>query len=132
LDDNGVLTLEPVVEGIDHMQLEYGLASDDVSSGAIPVRFSDIQTYEPAITVGVGSTAFNWLKVVSVRVGLLAQGDSFNSSGTRGNTGERALQGPRYLGSDNSSVGARYTPADKLLQYAVFTTSGQVRNRDRG
>lgn len=129
LDDAGVLVLEPVVEGIDRMQLEYGLASDDVSSGAIPAKFIDIQTYEPASTVGV---AYNWLKVVSVRVGILAQGNSFNSSGTRGNTGERALQGKRYLGSDEASAGAAYTPTDPLLQYAVFTTSAQVRNRDRG
>jgi type IV pilus assembly protein PilW len=133
LDDSGVLTLEPVVEGIDRMQLEYGLASDDVTSGAIPVRFSDIQTYQPASGVGViGTSPYNWLKVVSVRVGLLAQGDSLNSSGTRGNVGERGLQGPRFLGSDNASPGAAYTPADPLLQYAVFTTSGQLRNRDRG
>ena len=129
------LTLEPVVEGIEHMTLEYGVASDDVSSGAIPVRFSDIQTYEPASTVGTiaSGTPYNWLKVVSVRVGLLAQGDSFNSSGTRGNIGEKNLQGPRNLGSDNS-LPAAYTPAplDNVLQFSVFSTSGQVRNRDRG
>jgi type IV pilus assembly protein PilW len=132
LDDKGVLTLEPVVEGVDRMQLEYGLASNDVSSGVIPLKFDDIQTYAPASSVGTAaSTPYNWLKVVSVRVGLLAQGDSYNSSGTRGNVGERALQGPRYLGS-GTALPDQYTPSDPLLQYAVFTTSGQVRNRDRG
>ena len=133
LGDDGTFALEPVVEGIEHMTLEYGLASDDVTSGAIPVRFSDIQTYEPASTVGTiaSGTAYNWLKVVSVRVGLLAQGDSFNSSGTRGNIGEKNLQGGRNLGADDNPPAA-YTPSDPLLQYAVFSTSGQVRNRDRG
>ena len=133
LGDDGTFALEPVVEGIEHMTLEYGLASDDVSSGVIPVRFSDIQTYDPASTVGTlaSGTLYNWLKVVSVRVGLLAQSDSLNSSGTRGNIGQKNLQGGRNIGSDNSP-GARYTPGDPLLQYAVFSTSGQVRNRDRG
>jgi type IV pilus assembly protein PilW len=133
LDDGGNLILEPVVEGIEKMTLEYGLASDDVAGGTIPVRFSDVQTYEPANLVGIGTNAFNWLKVTSIRVGLLAQGDSFNSSGTRGNTGQENLQGGRNLGSDNTPPAA-YTPAnaDKVLQFAVFSTSGQVRNRDRG
>jgi type IV pilus assembly protein PilW len=135
IDDSGNFVLEPVVEGIDHLQFEYGLASDNVSSGAIHVRFSDVQTYAPASTVGTGVTSFNWLKVTSVRVGLLAQSDSFNSSGTRTDVGQNALQGKRYLGSDTSPTGA-YTPtgaSDKAtLQYAVFTTSGQLRNRDRG
>ena len=93
------------------------------------MRFSDVQTYAPASTVGTGVTSFNWLKVTSVRVGLLAQSDSFNSSGTRGNVDQKVLQGGRVLGSDTS---AKYTPKDPLLQYAVFTTAGQLRNRDRG
>jgi type IV pilus assembly protein PilW len=131
LDDTGALVLEPVVEGVEKMTLEYGLASDDVSSGAIPVRFSDVQTYETAILVGAGGSAFNWLKVTSVRVGILAQSDSFNSSGTRGNISQKNLQGPRNVGSDNT-LGGAYTPPDPTLQYAVFSTSGQVRNRDRG
>lgn len=131
LDDTGVLVLEPVVEGIEKMTLEYGLASDDVSSGAIPVRFSDIQTYESANLVGAGISAYNWLKVTSVRVGLLAQSDSFNSSGTRGNISQKNLQGLRNVGSDNTISGG-YTVPDNTLQYAVFSTSGQVRNRDRG
>lgn len=128
LDDSGNFSLEPVVEGIDRLQFEYGLASDDVSSGAIPVRFSDVQTYAPASTV-TSTGLYNWLKVTSVRVGLLAQGDSFNSSGTRGNVDQKALQGQRVIGSNTST---KYTPVDPLLQYAVFTTSGQLRNRDRG
>lgn len=137
LGNDGVFALEPVVEGIDHVELEYGLASDNVAGGAIPIRFSDVQTYSSAHDVGVGSNSFNWLKVTSVRVGLLAQGDSFNSSGTRGNVGQQYLQGNRYLGSD---TGGAYVPvsssgsgtAAPMLQYAVFTTSGQLRNRDRG
>lgn len=133
LDDSGNLVLEPVVEGIEKMTLEYGLASDDVSSGATPVRFSDVQTFQPANLVGIGGNSYNWLKVTSVRVGLLAQGDSFNSSGTRGNISQQYLQGGRNLGSDNSAAAA-YTPRlqDNVLQFAVFTTSGQIRNRDRG
>jgi type IV pilus assembly protein PilW len=122
------LTLEPVVEGIDRVQFEYALASTDVSSGVIPTRFTDVQTYESANGVGTGAGAFNWLKVVNVRVGLLAQGDSFNSSGTRGNISQESLQGSRLLGSGATT----YTPSDPLLQYAVFTTSGQLRNRDKG
>jgi type IV pilus assembly protein PilW len=131
VDNSGSLVLEPVVEGIEQFRLEYGLASDNVTSGAIPARFADIQTYKSASDVGTGTGATDWLKVVSVRVGIMAQGDSFNSSGTRGNVGERSLQGARNLGSD-PGPGAAYTPADTLIQHSVYTTLGQVRNRDRG
>jgi hypothetical protein len=129
LDNAGTLVLEPVVEGIQDMQFQYGLASDNVSGGTIPVRFSDVQTYKSASEVGASSP--DWLKVVSVRVALLTQSDSFNSSGTRNNVGEVSLQGANALGWDPT---ARYsgTSADKYIRHAVFTTLGQVRNRDRG
>jgi len=126
--------LEPVVEGIEQMRFEYGLASDDVSSGVIPARFSDIQTYEPANTF---ASATSWLKVVSVRVGIMAQGDSLNSSGTRGNIAQQSVQGVWYLSSD----GTGYSPAvvadpnatkSQLLQHTIYTTLDQLRNRDRG
>ncbi len=124
------MVAEPVVEGVQDMQLEYGLASDDVSGGNIPVRFADVQTYKPASSVGSGTGATDWLKVVSVRVGLLTQSDSFNSSGTRTNVDQQNVQGSTSISSDITSG---YTgTADKYLQHAVFTTLGQVRNRDRG
>ena len=129
LDNTGTLVLEPVVEGIQDMQLEYGLASDNVSGGTIPVRFSDIQTYKPASSVGSGTGATDWLKVVSVRVGLLTQSDAFNSSGSRTNVNEQNVQGANAINSDPSST---YSGTDKYMQHAVFTTLGQVRNRDRG
>jgi len=128
LDNTGALVLEPVVEGIQDMQLQYGLASDNVSGGTIPVRFSDVQMYKSAAQVGGTST--DWLKVVSVRVALLTQSDSFNSSGTRTNVAEQATKGANSLGFDPS---AKYSgTADPYVRHAVFTTVGQVRNRDRG
>lgn len=130
LDNSGTLVLEPVVEGIQDMQLQYGLASDNVSGGTIPVRFSDIQTYKTATQIGGGAGATDWLKVVSVRVALLTQSDSFNSSGTRTNVTEQSIQGANALGWDPS---VKYSgAADPYVRHAVFTTLGQVRNRDRG
>jgi hypothetical protein len=131
LDNTGTLVLEPVVEGIQDMQLQFGLASDNVSGGTIPVRFSDVQTYKTATQVGTGTTATDWLKVVSVRVAILTQGDSFNSSGTRTSVDQGNLRGANSLGWDPAATYSG-TAADKYLQHAVFTTLGQVRNRDRG
>lgn len=103
------------------------MASDDVTSGNIPLRFADVQTYKQASALATT----DWLKVVSVRVGLLGQGDSYNSSGTRGNVGQRAMQGNFIIGAD---TGTPFTPSgsDLMLQHAVFTTLGQVRNREKG
>jgi hypothetical protein len=74
----------------------------------------------------------DWLKVVSVRVGLLTQSDSFNSSGTRTNVDQKNVQGANAINSDPTSTYSSSTFSDKILQHAVFTTLGQVRNRDRG
>jgi prepilin-type N-terminal cleavage/methylation domain-containing protein len=130
LDNSGTLVLEPVVEGIQDMQLQYGLASDNVAGGTIPARFSDIQTYKTASQIGSGLSATDWLKVVSVRVALLAQSDSFNSNGWRTNVNEKSIQGANALGWDPA---VKYSGSgDPYIRHAVFTTLGQVRNRDRG
>lgn len=131
MDNTGTLVLEPVVEGVQDMQFQYGLASDNVSGGTIPVRFSDVQTYKSATQVGAGATGTDWLKVVSVRLALLTQSDSFNSSGTRTNVGEANVQGANSLTWDPHATYSG-TAADKYIRHAVFTTLGQVRNRDRG
>jgi type IV pilus assembly protein PilW len=131
LNDTGTLVPEPVVEGIQDIQLQFGLASDNVSGGTIPVRFSDVQTYKTAAQVGTGIGATDWLKVVSVRLAILTQGDSFNSSGTRTNVDQQNVRGANSMGWDPAATYSG-TTADKYLQHAVFTTLGQVRNRDRG
>ncbi len=134
LSNDGTLVLEPVVEGIEMLHLEYGMAANYASGSGIPAIFAGVQTYESAAQVTAGSPD-DWVGIVGVRVGIMAQGDSFNSSGTRGNVAQQSLQGTWTLGSNPTTKYAPQYPsaaAAALLQHTVYTTLGNLRNQNRG
>ena len=113
------------------LHLEYGMAATYTSGSGIPAIFAGVQTYESAAQVTAGSPD-DWVGIVGVRVGIMAQGDSFNSSGTRGNVAQQSLQGTWTLGSNPTTKYAPQYPsaaAAALLQHTVYTTLGNLRNQ---
>jgi type IV pilus assembly protein PilW len=137
LTSDGTLALEPVVEGVEMLHFEYGMAANYVVGSGIPTIFSGVQTYESATQVGVGGGADDWVGIVAARVSIMAQGDAVNSTGTRGNVAQQALQGGWNMTS-NPSAGAVFTPSyptpqkAALLQHTIYTTVGNSRNQNRG
>lgn len=100
---------DELVEGVENMQILYGLNSDN-DSGA------NADQYVPA------STTINWRQVVSVRVGLLVAGQI---SGQIGGQSEQTLDTATY-----SVAGVTLNPpANDRHQRRVFTATVKLRNR---
>ncbi len=96
-------TAEELVEGIENMQIEYGVDTDATKDG-IPNRYA---------TANVIDSTYDWADVTSVRIHLLAR------------SGAQASPTVQAAFSYNN---ATYTPTDKYIRRVVSTTI-KVRNR---
>lgn len=98
---------DPLVEGVEQMQFEYGL---DGNNDGIADRFS------PASSI---TTTQGWAQVAAVRVGIILRGDEIDDFS---DTTTYSLPG-----------GASYTPAAAVqkFQRRVLVKDFQVRNRSR-
>jgi type IV pilus assembly protein PilW len=110
-DGDSALTAEEVVEGIEDMQITYGVDTTATADGAV-------DTYVTANQVAVaapGSTGEeDWKRVLSIRVSLLLASREGEVATTKAQT--------------YSYNGATVTPSDRRLR-KVFTTTIAIRNR---
>ena len=106
LSSAGVGNSEQLVEGIEQMQLAYGLDADNDEI---------VERYLPASSLGAG----DWQNVVAVRVSLIVRGDTLDEF-VDTNTYEMA-------------GGYSYTPAQDVQRYQrrLVTRDIQIRNRSR-
>ncbi|HUP29609.1 MAG TPA: PilW family protein [Usitatibacter sp.] len=94
----------PLVEGIDQMNLEYGLDSDE---DGVP----DVYTADPPNYVcGICTNIRNWSNVVSVRVNLLAR----NLEASPGYTDTKTYT----IGRDAAGAEITVSPADAFRRHA--------------
>lgn len=102
---NGTLTVQPLIEGVEQMQVEYGIDNNaDYSADAY----------------ATASGVTDWDKVVSVRLGLLVRDQNPD---------------PQYTDTTTYPLpgGYSYTPSGTAAHYhrRVFTQMAQLRNRSR-
>ncbi|MEW5754833.1 MAG: PilW family protein [Pseudomonadota bacterium] len=69
----GGFTIIPLVEGIENLQLEYGLDTDATPDGAPNVFTTDPGSYNACDPTTVPTCVGNWQSAVSVKVNLLAR-----------------------------------------------------------
>lgn len=107
LQSDGTLDTVPLVEGVEQLQLEFGIDTD---------LDRDVDIFDNATNV----TANNqWDRVVAIRFALLVRGDSKDVS--------LGSPGPFNLSQDTPS----HTPAAAEWQRRVFSQVVQLRNRTR-
>jgi type IV pilus assembly protein PilW len=107
--NNGTLTNQEMVEGVESMQVLYGVDSDN--DGAL-------DAYSTAAVVNAAS---DWPNVVSVRVSLLLR--------TVDNFGLDTDTGTYDLAGSVATLGTRINPVDDRRLRKVFTSTVSLRNR---
>ena len=115
--DIGYGTPEELVEGIETMQLLYGVANDPNSSAVRYVAADDIDD-------GVISGNNEWLNVVSMRIGLLLHTPQEISTADDSTT-------YNVVGTTMTPTSTIAYPADRRQRY-VFSATVKLRNRGLG
>lgn len=111
LSGNAVTTAEELVEGIEDLQLFYGVDTDVTADGAV----NEYVAADEVTTTAPGSTEEDkWKRVLSLRMSLLLVSKNNENVTTSSQT---------YIYN-----GATTTPTDKKMR-KVFTTTIAVRNR---
>jgi len=112
----GAFTIVPLVEGIENIQLEYG-----IDTSAIPDGAPDVFTANPDTYVGAGAAgvAGNWRNVVAARINLLAR----NTQTTPGYTDGKVYA----LGNNADGSANTYTPSGAGLAYKRHMYVEEVR-----
>ena len=111
LVDNALVT-QPLLEGVENMQLQFGRDTSATSDGVVDV-------YETADVVGNAASA-NWNQVISVRISVMVRAPQMDGGFTDNNT---------YTMLDQN-VTVNGVLAQKRYRN-VYTTEVQVRNRVR-
>lgn len=108
---NSTTTAEELVDGIENMQLLYGVDTSATADGAVDVYVTatDVPTNAPGANLEE-----QWARVMAVQISLLAVSKSDKSVNTQA--------------QDYVFNGATVTPTDRLMRRA-FTTTIAVRNR---
>lgn len=106
----------PLVEGIENMQLEYGLDTSAIPDGAPDVFTADPDGYTGAGAAGV---AGNWRNVVAVRVNLLAR----NTQTSAGYTDSKVY----VLGKNADASANTFTPNGAAAAYKRHAFVAEVR-----
>lgn len=115
-DSTGTQTTEsqPMLEGIENMQIQYGVDADASNSEADGYGYADFYTNASGVT--------NWGAVVSVRVSVLATTiESIYDE-------DATSSGKTYTLLDATGVG----PLTGGVRGKVFTTTIEIRNRTSG
>jgi len=120
LTGTGGFTEVPLVEGIEQLNFEYGIDTDN--DGQTNGYTADPNVYNPPGCVGCSALS-NWMNVMSVRVNLLAR----NVDPTPGYTDSKTYT----LGLDVSNAPVTYTPADNYKRHAYSTVVRLVNNSQR-
>lgn len=114
------LSQQPMLEGIEQLQLEYGRDTDDDG---------DVDRYDTADTMNALATPTEretaWREVLSVRVALIARSGQYDV----GTTDNRFL----YLAGDTGAQSAGVQPAGEAQKYQrkAYQQTLQIRNRVR-
>lgn len=116
----GGFTEVPLVEGIEQLNFEYGIDTDN--DGQTNGYTADPNTYNPAGCVGCNALA-NWMNVMAVRVNLLAR----NVEPTLGFTDVKTYT----LGLDATNNPVTYAPRDNYKRHAYSTVVRLVNNSQR-
>ncbi len=112
----GRFSIVPLVEGIENLQLEYGL-----DTSAIPDGAPDVFTANPDTYVGAGAAGAtgNWRNVVAARVNVLAR----NTQTTAGYSDAKVYT----LGNKADGSANTFTPSGSDLAYKRHAYSAEVR-----
>lgn len=112
--DGSDFIAEPIAEGVEQLQFEYGVDLED-ESGATGLQDYVADTYQLANDVD------DWAKVVSVRLSLVVRSEQMDANISDTNTYE--LVG-----------GYNYTPSTDVAKYRrkIYTKVVQLRNMSRG
>ena len=135
LESNGSLKAEPMVEGVEQLQFEYGISSTDPSR-IVP------EVYKSAADV----SAAEWARVISVHIGLVARGqardvavpqaaDFTGTAALSNDCGYKiAADGTVTIPSKKCTGMSTATLGDKPQQFTRLRMSQvmQTRNRTRG
>jgi type IV pilus assembly protein PilW len=109
-------SIVPLVEGIENLQLEYGLDTSAVPDGAPDVFTADPDNYTGA---GAAGATGNWRNAVAARVNVLAR----NTDSTPGYTDTKLYT----LGLNADGSANAYTPAGSALSYKRHIFTAEVR-----
>ncbi|HYL71166.1 MAG TPA: PilW family protein [Candidatus Dormibacteraeota bacterium] len=113
----GVFTIVPLVEGVENLQLEYGLDTAVPTTGTPAVYTADPSSFNgcaPAACVG------NWRNVVAVKINVLAR----NLTATQGYTDTKTYTlGLTFAGAANV-----FGPFNDGFKRHVYTTAARVNN----
>jgi type IV pilus assembly protein PilW len=112
----GAFTTVPLVEGIENMQVEYGIDTSAVPDGAPDVFTASPDTYAGPGAAGVTG---NWRNVVSARVNLLAR----NTQTTPGYADAKVYA----LGKNADGSANTFTPSGTDLGYRRHAYVEEVR-----
>jgi len=108
LKSDGTLDHQEIVEGVENIQIMYGLDTATTLDG-----YANQYISAAAVTT--------WDKIVSVRIGVLMR--------TTGNVDQVADTGTYLLTANTAAAGVTIDPANDKRRRRVFTTTIQLRNR---
>jgi type IV pilus assembly protein PilW len=125
--EGSVLKQQPMVEGIENIQFEYGLDTDgdgdvDRFDTALSSPADGADTFLNDVS-DADSRKASWGKVVSVRVALVARSSTRDAS--------LPSSSAMILVGDQGQGSSGYTPSDGDYFRKQFTQTFQIRNRVR-